>query len=327
MMDISTLDAQLSLPLIASPMFLVSGPDLVLSCCKNNIVGSFPSVNQRTTEGFEQWLVQVKEGLADYNQSASRPAAPYAVNLVVHRTNPRWKADLEVCVKHEVPIVITSLGAATEVVEAVQGYGGLVFHDVTTPYHAHKAANAGVDGIIAVCSGAGGHSGATNPFALVGEIRAFFNKAIILGGALSTGKDIAAALQMGADYAYMGTRFINVKESMAPRAYQDMIVGADSSQIIYTPSVTGVPANFLRPSLVAAGYDLAALGAPGKVNYGEKLKPPKEGTKTWVDTWSAGHGCGVIHDIPTVTELVERMEDEFKTSIEETIQKAKKYIQ
>lgn len=326
-MDISTLDAHLRIPLIASPMFLVSGPELVLSCCKNNIVGSFPSVNQRTTEGFEQWLVQIQEGLANYNETASRAAAPYAVNLVVHKTNPRWKADLEVCVKHEVPIIITSLGAATEVVEAVHSYGGLVFHDVTTPYHARKAANAGVDGIIAVCSGAGGHSGATNPFALVGEIRTFFDKVIILGGALSTGKDIAAALQMGADYAYMGTRFINVQESMAPRAYQDMIVEADSSQIIYTPSVTGVPANFLRSSLVAAGYDLSALGAPGKVNYGEKLKPPKEGTKTWLDTWSAGHGCGVIQDIPTVAELVDRMEADFKLSWEETIQKAKKYLQ
>jgi len=326
-MNIETLDQHLRIPLIASPMFLVSGTDLVVECCKNNIIGSFPSVNQRTTAGFEEWVQTIKTALATYNETSDTPAAPFGVNLVVHKTNPRWREDLAVCVKHEVPLIITSLGAATEVVEAVHAYGGLVFHDVTNPYHARKAAAAGVDGIIAVCGGAGGHSGATNPFALVGEIRAFFDGTLILGGALSSGRDIAAALQMGADYAYMGTRFINVQESMAPKAYQDMIVEADSTQIFYTPSVTGVPANFLKPSLIAAGYDLEKLKAPAKVNYGEKLKPPKEGSKTWVDTWSAGHGCGVINDIPQVADLVDRMATEFKVAIEATFSKANKYIQ
>ncbi|MEZ5043216.1 MAG: nitronate monooxygenase [Saprospiraceae bacterium] len=324
-MDMQQFDQHLRLPLIASPMFLVSGTEMVVECCKQHIVGTFPSVNQRTTAGFEDWVLRIKAELANYNETSLSPAAPFGVNLVVHKTNPRWKDDLKVCVKHEVPLIITSLGAAPEVVEAIHAYGGLVFHDVTNPYHARKAAAIGVDGIIAVCGGAGGHSGATNPFALVGEIRAFFDKTLILGGAISTGKDIAAALQMGADYAYMGTRFINVQESLAPREYQEMIIAADSSQILYTPGVTGVPANFLKPSLLAAGFDLAQLSNPITINYGEKLKPPKEGSKTWVDTWSAGHGVGVIHDIPTIKALVDRLENEFQTAIKATYSKSQKY--
>ena len=306
-------------------MFLISGPQLVLECCKNNIVGTFPSVNQRTTEGFENWLIEIKEGLAAYDEQNEILACPYGVNLVIHKTNPRWQEDLKVCIKHKVPLIITSLGAVPEVVESIHSYGGLIFHDVTTPYHAQKAAAANVDGIIAVCGGAGGHSGATNPFALIGQIRAMFDKTIILGGAISTGKDIAAAMQMGADLAYMGTRFINVKESLAPEAYQQMIIDSDSSQIVFTPAITGVKANFLMPSLEAAGYDSKQLMNPTEINYGEKLKPSKEGSKAWVDTWSAGHGCGVIHDVPSTQELIERLEKEFHDSIEKHYQNFKAF--
>ncbi len=204
----------LSLPLIAAPMFLISSPELALACCKAGVVGSFPALNQRSSEDFEQWLVQMKTDLT--NWQAAHPdnvTAPYAVNLVVHRTNPRWQADLESCVKHQVPIVITSLGAASQVVEAVHSYGGLVFHDVTNQKHARKAAEAGVDGIIAVAAGAGGHAGTINPFVLVHEIREVFDGTILLAGGLSHGEDVLAAQAMGADLAYMGTRFINTEES------------------------------------------------------------------------------------------------------------------
>lgn len=325
-MDIKTLNQHLKLPVIASPMFLVSGVDLVVACCKQNIVGSFPSVNHRTTEGFEGWLIEIEKRLEEYNESSERPAAPYAVNLVVHRTNPRWKEDLKVCVKHKVPIIITSLGAAPEVVNAVHDYGGLVFHDVTTVYHAKKAAAAGVDGIIAVSGGAGGHSGAINPIALVGEIGAVFDGTLILGGSLSTGRDVATALQMGVDYAYMGTRFINTMESLANQEYKQMIIDCDSSDIIYTPSITGVPASFLKPSLENAGFDMEKLMNPAKINYGEKLKPSKGGSKAWVDTWSAGHGCGVIDDVPTVERLVNRLEREFRDAVASHVEKVRGYL-
>lgn len=312
-MTVASLDQSLRLPVIASPMFLVSGVKLVVECCKQQIVGSFPSVNRRTTEAFEEMLVTIKEELAACDQ----PIAPYGVNLVIHKTNPRWRADLEICVKHEVPIIITSLGAAQEVVDAVHSYGGLVFHDVANAYHARKAAQAGVDGIIAVANGAGGHSGTINPLALIGEIRKFFDGTLILGGSITSGRDVAAALQMGASYAYMGTRFINVQESEAPERYKDMISDSSSSDILLTPAITGVNCNFLKPSLIELGYDLDKLTDPTVINYGEKLKPPKEGAKTWVDTWSAGHGTGVIDDVPTVEELVNRLDIEFREAATE----------
>ena len=325
-MNIPKLDKRLRLPVIASPMFLVSGVDLVFESCKNNIIGTFPSVNRRTTEEFELMLISVEEKLASYNAENDRKAAPFAVNLVIHRSNPRWMEDLKICVKHQVPIIITSLGAAKDVVDAVHGYGGMVFHDVANAYHARKAAEAGVDGIIAVANGAGGHSGTISPFALVGEIRSFFDGTIILGGSISSGSDVAAALQMGADYAYMGTRFINVKESMATQEYQDMIVNADSSDILLTSMITGVNCNFLKDSLVRAGYDLDQFNNAAKVNYSETLKPPKEGAKTWVDTWSAGHGAGVIKDVPSVEDLVNRIEEEFKSAVKRQVAKTSSYL-
>lgn len=302
----------LSLPLVAAPMFLISGPALALACCKQGIVGSFPALNQRTSEGFEDWLVQMNEELAAFrNAHPDVKTAPYAVNLIVHRTNPRWQADLALCVKHQVPIVITSLGAASQVVEAVHSYGGVVFHDVTNQKHARKAAEAGVDGIIAVAAGAGGHAGTVNPVVLVHEIREVFDGTILLAGGLSHGEDLLAAQALGADLGYMGTRFINTAESQADDAYRNMIIEAVSADIIHTPAVSGVPASFMRQSLEAAGYAMDRLNQAGEVNYGEKLKPMDDEAKAWKTVWSAGQGVSQIHDVLPVEDLVRRLSEEY----------------
>lgn len=313
----ASLTDSLSLPLVAAPMFLISGPELALACCKQGIVGSFPALNQRTSEGFEEWLIQMNEELAAY-RSANPEAktAPYAVNLIVHRTNPRWQADLELCVKHKVPMIITSLGAASQVVEAVHSYGGVVFHDVTNQKHARKAAEAGVDGIIAVAAGAGGHAGTINPFVLVHEIREVFDGTILLAGGLSHGEDLLAAQAMGADLAYLGTRFINTFESQADEAYRNMIIEAVSGDIIHTPAVSGVPASFMRQSLEAAGFPMDKLNQAGEINYGEKLKPIDDEAKAWKTVWSAGQGVSQIHDVLTVPDLVSRLADEYRSARE-----------
>jgi nitronate monooxygenase len=308
-----SLKNRLSLPLVAAPMFLISGPELALACCKQGIVGSFPALNQRTSEGFEQWLIQMNNELeALRDADPDHPPAPYAVNLIVHRTNPRWQADLELCVKHRVPIIITSLGAASQVVDAAHSYGGLVFHDVTNQKHARKAAEAGVDGIIAVAAGAGGHAGTINPIVLVHEIREVFDGAILLAGGLSQGEDILAARAMGADLAYLGTRFINTEESQADDAYRNMIIEAVSGDIIHTPAVSGVPASFMRQSLEAAGFPMDKLHQAGDVNYGEKLKPIDDEAKAWKTVWSAGQGVSQIRDVVSVKTLVERLEREYR---------------
>lgn len=305
----------LSLPLVAAPMFLISGPELALACCKQGIVGSFPALNQRTSEGCEEWLIQMNRELSTYrDEHPDQQVAPYAVNLIVHKTNPRWQADLELCVKHQVPIVITSLGAASQVVEAVHSYGGLVFHDVTNQKHARKAAEAGVDGIIAVAAGAGGHAGTINPFVLVHEIREVFDGAIILAGGLSHGEDLLAAQAMGADLAYMGTRFINTTESQAEDAYRNMIIEAVSADIIHTPAVSGIPASFMRQSLEAAGFPMDKLHQAGDINYGEKLKPIDDEAKAWKTVWSAGQGVSQIHDVLSVEALVARLSDEYHSA-------------
>lgn len=294
------------LPIIAAPMFLVSGPGLTSAARAAGVTGAFPALNQRTTEGFEEWVVEMKGEEAD---------VPYGVNLIVHRSNPRLQADLEICVKHEVPLIITSLGAVSEVVDTIHGYGGYVFHDITNARHARKAIEAGVDGLILVSGGAGGHAGTTSPFGLMSEIRAFWDGIIVLAGSISTGRDVAAAIAMGADFAYMGTRFIATQESNAQPDYKNMITEVGPSDIVYTPAVSGVPANFMAPSLRDNGFDMDALMKPGEVDFGSKLTASGEG-QAWKSIWSAGHGVAAIDDIPTVADLVDRLEAEYREAIE-----------
>ncbi len=293
---------KLRLPVVAAPMFLVSGPQLVIESCKAGIVGTFPALNQRTTEGFSQWLTEIRAAVGD---------APYGVNLIVHKSNPRLQADLAVCVQHKVPLIITSLGAVPELVQAIHSYGGVVFHDVTNLRHAQKAAEAGVDGLIAVCGGAGGHAGRINPFALVGQIRQFFSKTLLLAGAISRGDDILAAQAMGADLAYMGTRFINTQESSAQPEYKQMIMDTQAEDIIYTPAVSGVPASFMKASLEKAG--ITNFNDRGEVDFGHKLTLDDE-AKVWKTIWSAGHGVSNIKDVPTTAELVARLESEYRAA-------------
>lgn len=307
------LEHRLRLPLVAAPMFLVSSPSLVSACCNNGIVGSFPALNQRDSAGFRAWLEEIEGSLQP-------DAAPFAVNLIVHHSNPRLQADLAICVEHRVPIVITSLGAAREVVDAVHSYGGLVFHDVTTRRHAEKAAEAGVDGLIAVAAGAGGHAGTWSPFALLAEIRQFFDKTLLLSGCLNQGHEILAAQLLGADLAYMGTRFIATRDNHAGAAYKQMILEARAADIVHTPAVSGVPASFMRQSLEQAGYDLQQLQNKGDINYGEKLKPMDDEAKAWKTVWSAGQGVGSIEDLPTVAELVERLDREYRTALQHSSQ-------
>jgi len=313
------LENRLRLPLVTAPMFLVSAPSMVLASCNAGVVGSFPALNQRESAGFAAWLDEIAAGL-------TADAAPYAVNLIVHGSNPRLQADLAICVEKKVPIVITSLGAVKEVVDAVHSYGGLVFHDVTTRRHAEKAAEAGVDGLIAVAAGAGGHAGTWSPFALVAEIRQFFDKTLLLAGCLNHGHEILAAQLLGADLAYLGTRFIATQESQASAAYKQMLLDARAADIIHTPAVSGVPASFMRQSLEAAGYDLAQLNDKADVNYGEKLKPVSDEAKAWKTVWSAGQGVGDIHDLPTVAELVERLDREYRAALQHSARLAQPYL-
>lgn len=294
---------QLKLPLVSAPMFLVSGPELVIETCKAGVVGTFPALNQRDSDGFEAWLQEISSAL-----EGEAEAAPYGVNLIVHKTNPRLQADLELCIKYKVPLIITSLGAVSDLVDAVHSYGGTVFHDVINVRHAKKAAAAGVDGLIAVCAGAGGHAGTLSPFALLSEIREFFEKTVLLSGSLSKGEDILAAQVMGADLAYMGTRFINTQESRASDSYKKMIVDSSAADIVYTKEISGVNANFLNPSLEQAGVDLASLTKKSDVDFGEELSAE---SKAWKDIWSAGQGVGSIDNVPTVSELVASLQEEY----------------
>ena len=304
----------LSLPVISAPMFLISGPKLVIECCKNGIVGTFPALNQRTSEGFEEWLIEIKEALAAFEAETGKKAAPFGVNLIVHPTNPRLEADIQLCIKHKVPLIITSLGAVSEVVHSIHSYGGLVFHDIIKKRHAEKAAEAGVDGLILVAAGAGGHGGTINPMSLVAEIKQFFNKTIVLSGCISNGRDIASAMQMGADAAYMGTRFIATQESMATDPYRDMIKEANANDIVYTAAISGVHANFLSPSLKAAGLTEEDLKKDVKIDFGKELNTE---AKAWKTIWSAGQGVTSIKDNPSIAELIDHLKSEFKTAIEE----------
>jgi len=316
---------ELSIPAIAAPMFLISGPQLVIECCKNGIVGTFPALNQRTTEGFEAWILEIKSALATYEKETGKKPAPFGVNLIVHKSNPRLEADLAICVKHKIALIITSLGAVSELVNTVHSYGGLVFHDIIKKRHAEKAQEAGVDGLILVSAGAGGHAGTINPIPLVAEIKSFFKKTILLSGCISSGRDIASAMQMGADLAYMGTRFINTKESKAPEAYRDMIIEAGASDIVYTAAVSGVPANFLGPSLQAMGITDEMLSRKVKVDFGEELKAQEDEAKAWATIWSAGQGVSSIHDSPSVSNLIKNLKIEFKEAIKQQQMLLEKY--
>jgi nitronate monooxygenase len=302
----------LSLPVVAAPMFLISGPKLVIECCKNGIVGTFPALNQRTSEGFEEWLIEIKTELDKFEQETGKKAAPFGVNLIVHPTNPRLEADVKLCMKHKVPLVITSLGAVSMVVDAIHSYGGMVFHDIIKKRHAEKAAEAGVDGLILVSAGAGGHGGTLNPMSLITEVKKFFDKTILLSGCISTGRDVASALQMGADLAYMGTRFINTEESKAPEEYRKMIIEAGASDVVYTAAISGVHANFLAASLKAAGVTEEDLKKDTKIDFGKELNTE---AKAWKTIWSAGQGVTSIDNVLPVADLVQQLKDEFKTAV------------
>ena len=298
----ASLQKGLKLPVISSPMFLVSGPDLVVEACNSGIIGTFPSLNQRTTEGYREWLHEIKSRLTP-------DAAVYGVNLIVHHTNDRLMEDLKVTVEEQVPLVITSLGAVADVVKAIQAYGGKVFHDIASVRHARKAAEAGVDGLILVAGGAGGHAGIINPFALINEVRSFYDGTIILAGSISTGRDVAAAIMMGADFAYMGTRFINTTEALADPEYQQMIVDSGATDIVHTPAVSGIPANFMVKSLEANGIDPKSL-PDHKVDLGNEAR-------AWKTVWSAGHGVGAITDVLPTAQLVKQLTDEFSSACSE----------
>ena len=312
-----------TLPVIAAPLFLISGPRLVVECCKAGIIGTFPALNQRTTEGLGEWLTQIKTELSDWEQATGKKAAPFGVNLIVHGSNPRLEADLRMCGKHRVPLIITSLGAVSEVVDGVHSWGGEVFHDVIKRRHAEKAAEAGVDGLIAVSAGAGGHGGTMNPMTLVAEIKSFFGGRVVLSGCISTGRDVATALQMGADLAYMGTRFIATDESQATPEYRQMIVDSSASDIVYTAAISGVNANFLGRSLRAAGITEEDLRKTTKIDFGKEMDTE---AKAWKTIWSAGQGVSTIRDSVPVADLVARLRREFAEAVRDQAERAGRWV-
>jgi nitronate monooxygenase len=305
-------EGRMRLPVIGSPLFIVSGPELVIAQCKAGIVGSFPALNARPEPVLEEWIVRIKSELAQWEKETGKKAAPFAVNQICHSSNDRLKHDVEVCTKHQVPIVITSLRAPKEVVEAAHSYGGVVFHDIINIRHAKKAVDEGVDGLIPVCAGAGGHAGVMSPFALVAELRKFWDGPIALSGSIANGRSILAAQALGADLAYMGTRFIATKEANAPAAYKDALIeAAGGGDIVYTNLFTGVHGNYLRSSVEAAGLDPDNLPVSDKsaMNFGSGGNTK---AKAWRDIWGSGQGVGQIHDAPTVEELVSRLEVEYR---------------
>jgi nitronate monooxygenase len=305
------LAGRLRVPAVAAPMFLVSGPDLVVECCRAGVLGTFPALNERTSAGFEGWLATIAERLARSEAAGERPA-PYGVNLIVHKTNPRLDADLALCVEHRVPVIITSLGCNADVIAAIQGYGGIVFHDVINRRQAEKAAARGVDGIVCVSAGAGGHAGTINPFALVTEVRAVFEGTILLGGCINTGAQVAAARLMGADLAYLGTRFIATTESLASDAYKAMLLASGASDVIYTASISGISGNFLTQSLVNAGVDLDKTR--DHVDVHDELMD--SGAKAWKTIWTAGQGIAGIDEVPSTRALCLRLAQEFDAAID-----------
>jgi nitronate monooxygenase len=308
------LQGRLRLPVIGAPMFIVSAPRLVLAQCKAGIVGAFPALNARPAAQLDDWLAEITGELATYGRAHPQAkVAPFAVNQIVHSSNDRLEHDVALCVKHRVPIIITSLRPPAEVVAAVHGYGGVVFHDVINLRHAEKAAAQGVDGIIAVCAGAGGHAGVLSPFALVKQIREIYPGTIILSGAMSTGADVLAAQAMGADLAYLGTRFIATEEGNASAEYKQMLVDSRGEDIVYTSLFSGVAGNYLRGSVARAGLDPDNLPAADKTKMNFGTGGASE-FKAWRDIWSAGQSVSGIHDIETVEALVDRMAEEYEAA-------------
>jgi nitronate monooxygenase len=312
----------LRVPVVGSPLFLVSGPELVIAQCKAGIVGSFPALNARPAEVLDEWLTRINTELDEYK--AANPdaiVAPYAVNQICHASNDRLMQDMETCVKHKVPIIITSLRPPAEVVEAAHSYGGLVYHDVISVKHAKKAAEQGVDGLILVCAGAGGHAGALSPFALVREVKEWFDGTILLSGAIGDGFCVASALAMGADLAYMGSRFIATEEANADQGYKDMLVASAADDVVYSSLFTGVDGNYLKPSIAAAGLDPNNLPDADKstMNFGSggNMK-----TKAWKDIWGSGQGIGGIEKVDTIETVVSELERDYRAAVNSLVERA-----
>ena len=308
---------KLTMPVIGAPLFLVSGPDLVIAQCKAGIVGSFPALNARPQHVLDEWIVRIKTELAEYQeQNPDAKVAPFAVNQICHGSNDRLMQDMETCVKHEVPIIITSLRPPSEIVDAAHSYGGLVFHDVINVRHAQKAAEQGVDGLILVCAGAGGHAGALSPFALVREVKEWFDGTIILSGSIGDGHSVASAIALGADYAYLGTRFIATEEANADPGYKKMLEESAASDIVYSSLFTGVLGNYLKPSIKNAGLDPDNLPDADKsaMNFGSGGNTYSKERK---DIWVSGQGIGGIKDSPSVAELVGRIKSEYEHAFDE----------
>ena len=308
----AVLEGRLRLPLIGAPMFIVSNPALVIEQCKAGIIGSFPALNARPQEALDSWLSEIKDTLAEYSDAnPDEPVAPFAVNQIAHQSNTRLMADMKTCVKHAVPIVITSLYPPSEIVQAVHSYGGLVFHDVINLRHARKAIKQGVDGVIAVCAGAGGHAGTFSPFALVKELRREFDGVVILSGAMTSGADVLAAQAIGADLAYFGTRFIATDEANAQPEYKEMIVDSAAADIVYSSLFTGVHGSYLKGSIEKAGLDPDNLpeGDKAAMDFG---KADKADAKAWRDIWGAGQGVGNVDEILPTRDLVLQIEREYR---------------
>ena len=313
----------ISMPVIGAPLFLVSGPDLVIAQCKAGIIGSFPALNARPQHVLGEWLTRIKTELAEYKEAnPDAKVAPFAVNQICHGSNDRLMADMETCVKHEVPIIITSLRPPSEVVEAAHSYGGLVYHDVISVRHAQKAAEQGVDGLILVCAGAGGHAGTLSPFALLREVKEWFDGTVILSGSIGDGHSVASAIALGADFAYMGTRFIATHEANAEPEYKKMLEESAAADIVYSSLFTGVLGNYLKPSISNAGLDPDNLPDADKssMNFGSGGNTD---SKAWKDIWGSGQGIGLIEDSPSVEELVGRLKSEYELAFEEFKSKIK----
>ncbi len=313
----------ISIPVIGAPLFLISVPDLVIAQFKAGIIGSFPALNARPQHVLEEWIVRIKTELKEYQeQNPDKKVAPFAVNQICHASNDRLQGDMEICVKHKVPIIITSLRPPAEVVEAAHSYGGLVFHDVINVRHAKKAVDMGVDGLILVCAGAGGHAGALSPFALLREVKSWFDGTIILSGSIGDGYSVASALALGADFAYLGTRFIATHEANAEPEYKQMLIESSANDIVYSNLFTGVLGNYLKPSIQNAGLDPDNLPTADKsaMNFGSGGNTD---SKAWKDIWGSGQGIGLIEDAPTVEDLVSRIRSEFNEATSEFNNKAK----